>query len=168
MRLYARSTKGSEGEVEEIEWDVWALLALNEAHVMSAADPWPVLQAALRTVCAERVRAWRRESALPESLVARVPPDVPSVLRESQLWDEWWLGAWAALSPRQRIAVDFRYRWGMPFDIVAAALDVSESTARVHVSAGLGRLRNYARVFPPPTGRPASLPTCPPSHPPTT
>ena len=50
--------------------------------------------------------------------------------------------ALSALSPQQRLAVEYHYRWGWPYWAVAAAIGASEATARVHAMRGLKTLCN--------------------------
>lgn len=152
LRAYARHTRCSEDEVEEILWDVWALAADSESSFVHVSDAWPLLKALVQPVCAARVRNWRREvRADPLGSMSDLShAGLAAQLAMQAAWDSWWDGAWKCLGRQERLAVDFRFRWGWDYPYIAAGLEVNESTARSYVARGLARLRNYAEEFPPP------------------
>lgn len=145
LRAYARRTRCSSGEEEEIAWDVWQLAAQHEDLITNCQNQWPLLRGFLRQVCAERLRVWRNESATVRGAIGglRGPGD-HAITRDV----EWLDGAMQSLPKQQRLAVDFRYRWSWPYWAVAAALECEEATARVHVFKGLQKLREIALRLP--------------------
>lgn len=142
LRAYASRTRCSEGEVEEILWDVWERAVGSEDTLRSCDDQWPIIAALLRAVCAERLRVWRREISFATSSVDGLPTTFPET-NEQDEQDRWNAVAMAmqGLSTHQRLAVDFRYRWGWPYWGIAAAIDCDETTARVHVLRALRKLQ---------------------------
>ena len=72
------------------------------------------------------------------------PPSVSATLGDLESWIGWLPLALRLLPEKQRIAVDFRYRWGMPYWAVAAAIETTDVGARVCVCRGLARLRTLA------------------------
>lgn len=148
---YAQTTRCSVGEAEEIAADVWATAVVFEASLAVSEDQWSILQPLIRSLCARRMRVWRREQAWATGRLEQV--EAPTANDQSMyhvaLW-RWWEHASASLSDQQRSAIDLRYRWGWSFPDVAEALDVAEPTARVHVLRGLEKLRQFCSVHPPP------------------
>lgn len=141
---YCRRTRCSEGEIDEILWDLWQEATEHEEALAGSSDEWPLLQDLLRQICATRVRSWRRESRLNDNGydVALTCDDE----RTGELHiNDWMLRLIAQLPQQQRQAIDFRFRWGWPYWAVAAAIDTGESTARVHVVRGMRRLRELAK-----------------------
>lgn len=153
LRAYCRTLRCSDDEVEDILWDVWQEATAAEAALDALADPWPILQSLVRRVCAIRLRGWRRECPLDgESVIAQTAND-EEVLESREALRVWADHLLGELPEQQRLAIDFRFRWGWPYWAVSAAIDVSEPTARVHVARGLRRIRALARRSPPPPRR---------------
>lgn len=149
-RPYCRRLRCSEDEIDEILWDLWQEATEHEQALAASIDQWPLLRCLLRQLCAARARSWRREFPLSEKHadVENTEPDGPVEAQDPGESIGRLLGD---LPEKQRLAVDFRCRWGWPYWAVAAALDTSEPTARVHVARGLARLRHLvAALLPPP------------------
>lgn len=145
IRAYLRRVPCDAGEVEEVIWDVWGLASEHEDELMSD-DPWPFVVPLIREVCRQRMGAWRHEQRNEALLRRAVAVDADTTSDDGD-------GAWSRvehalglLTARQRAAVDYRYRWGWPYWAVAAALECSEPTARVHAHRGLARLRILASI----------------------
>ena len=149
VRPYCRRMRCSEGEIDEILWDLWQEATEHEQALAASSDQWPLLRCILRQLCATRARSWRRESRLEDHHldVAYGGGDEPA---GGQDLYELVPRLLAGLPAKQRLAVDFRFRWGWPYWAVAAAIDTAEPTARVHVARGLRRLREFAREGCPP------------------
>ena len=145
LRQYALRTRCSQGEADEIIWDTWQRAVACEQALVAARDKWQVLHPLIKRRCAERLRVWRRETDRLDD-----GPD-PRTEDERARLDPREAGGWLSravleLSERQRLAVEYRCRWGWPYWAVAAAIDCSEPTARVHVHRGLEKLRAFALV----------------------
>ncbi len=152
ISAYLRKPPFTAEEREDIVCDVRAEMLA----VASATDDTPARWAAalrvLRRECAARMRRRRHESPLgdcianvpddPEIACAdeAAPPDLPS----------WLARALQALPFKQRYAVDYRYRWGWDYDIVAAAIESTPGAARKAACLGLKKMREFARDDPPP------------------
>lgn len=150
LRAYCRTLRCSDDDAEDILWDVWQEATASESNLKASSDPWSILQLLARRACAARVRTWRRERPLDdENLSVETSDDDPALENRFALriWSDRLLGG---LPEKQRLAIDFRFRWGWPYWAVAAAIDTAEATARVHVARGLRRLRSLARRSPPP------------------
>lgn len=146
-RPYCRRLRCSESEIDEILWDLWQEATEQEQALVASSDQWPLLRNLLRQLCRTRLRSWRRESCPYDKDVDVAQPDSDEPLEELQIHD-WLSQSLADLSAKQRLAVDFRYRWGWPYWAVAAAIDTAEPTARVHVVRGIRRLRELAKQSP--------------------
>jgi DNA-directed RNA polymerase specialized sigma24 family protein len=149
IRAYCHRTRCDPEEVNQIVWDLWQEATTHESALERAEDRWTVLLGLLRRLCAQRVSEMRRECRLPEFEV-----DVQVLSPGEESGDprdpsDLILHRLAELPYQQRIAVDFRFRWGMPYWAIAAALDTAEATARVHVARGLRALRNNSLDAPP-------------------
>jgi DNA-directed RNA polymerase specialized sigma24 family protein len=144
MRRYLAAVPCSSGEREEIIWDVWASAADHETGLLDTPRQWLILRTLLRAECAARVRTWSREyldervSDLAVEL--EVPPPDPVSM-------DVLLRALDTLPRVERLAVDFRHRWGWSYRLVAGAMGISEGAARVAVSRGLGRLRQLLASY---------------------
>jgi RNA polymerase sigma factor (sigma-70 family) len=141
IRAYLRFVPCSQDEAEEILWDVWAMAAEEEAEMMGT-DPWPAIVRLIRAACRSRAGTWRHEQAGDKAAALAEPRQDTgeSVVDDTDLLADV-ENALASLPATQRAAVDYHYRWGWPYQIVAAALDCTEVTARVHAHRGLTRLR---------------------------
>lgn len=148
LRAYCRTLRCSDDEVEDILWDVWQEATAEESRLGASADAWPILQSLVRRACAVRLRDWRRECPLDEERVIAQPVDDAEVFENRNTMRAWADHLLGELSEKQRLAVDFRFRWGWPYWAVAAAIDATEPTARVHVARGMCRLRSLARSGP--------------------
>ena len=139
----ARSPYGVD-ERNEIAWDAWQLAVERERQLVGSSDHWALLSICLREACRDRLRSLRHERAASERDLSEhcSLESLDSVVEVShdELCDEV-LIALGSLSQQQRDAVDYRYRWGWPYEIVAAALNCKEATARVQAKRGLDRLR---------------------------
>lgn len=114
------------------------------ASLIGSSDPRQVLIGHAREVCRVWVYTQRHELRLDDrkdldravserrGWLASPARGTMSVERavEQREWVERLLGQ---LTEHQRIAVDFRFRWGMPTSFIATLLDVTESTVRVHL-----------------------------------
>lgn len=140
LRAYCRRMSSSDEDVEEVLWDIWQDAVALEGTLTTATNQWPILHELARRACATRMRRWRREYPLEEvsAAIEERLADDPEGRRECGTPVE---GLLSCLPHQQRLAVDFRYRWGWPYWAVAAALDTTEPTARVHAARGLRRLR---------------------------
>lgn len=158
LHAYCRSLRCDRSACDDLLWDVWYDAVKAEEAIAAAADPWPILKRLARNVCESRMRRWRREHPLDNDVV---PEEHRDAVEEADVENA--LQTWAdrilrSLPEKQRIAVDFRCRWGWPYWAVAAAIDASEPTARVHVARALRRLRDLVRQTPPPGPELTSLP----------
>ncbi|HEX5439044.1 MAG TPA: hypothetical protein VFW98_17965 [Gemmatimonadaceae bacterium] len=136
---------------EQAIWDVWATAVAREEVLRGAEDDWPILRKVAAHVCAERLRVCRHEQPMDGRLLDAIAATSAAERRPRS--DEvrgWVADALAALPEKQRVAVDFRFRWHFPYWAVAAGIDAPESTARVCVLRGLQKLRRYAAAHPPP------------------
>jgi DNA-directed RNA polymerase specialized sigma24 family protein len=156
LRAYLRCGRWSDQEVEELLWEVWSMAVEVEDTLAASRDRWPVLRELAARASSRLLRVRRRER------LSRCWADDGTVLDVWQLVDAeldsveteplriWTAAVLMQLSEQQRLAVDYRYRWGWPYWAVAAAIDIAEPTARVHASRGLERLRKIAERCPPP------------------
>ena len=152
LHAYLSHLPCSRSERREIFWDVWAAAFESESNILSARDPWLALAPVLRAVCAERVGAWRTEAKFASEARAMViepgsnamATNAEAGIADSSLCTiarlEWADVALRQLPPNERLAVDYRHRWGWPYPLVGAALSISESSARVYVARGLARI----------------------------
>lgn len=150
LRAYCRFLRCRPEEVDELLWDVWHEAIESEAALAASDDQWPILKRLACTACS----AWRRQRRRARPIEDDAAIEVTDTVEERDR--DWVLRVWtervlAALPEKQRLAVDFRFRWGWPYWAVAAGIETSEPTARVHVARGLQRLRRLAQEFPPPT-----------------
>jgi DNA-directed RNA polymerase specialized sigma24 family protein len=148
IRAYCETTRCDPSEVEQIVWDLWDEATSHETRLMESQDRWAILLALLRPLCARRVTVARRElHYLTE------PPDDAGYAGDDrhahlEKLTEWAMEQLHKLPHKQRIAVDFRYRWKMPYWAIAAGIETEESTARVHVTRGVRTLRALAKELP--------------------
>lgn len=149
MRAYALRTRCSIDEADQIVADVWQLAVDHEDTILTDADPWILLHRLLKSVCASRVRVWRREVLLREALldaatlIAAEPLDVAD--EESGLV-AWVIAQLDRLPNRQRFVLDRHFRHQWPYSAIARDLGTTEATTRVHAFRGLARLRDFARA----------------------
>jgi RNA polymerase sigma factor (sigma-70 family) len=149
LRAYLRRARWSPEQIEELIWDVWGVAVELEESLVDARDQWPILRRLAAQLSARRLRVRRRELSLGDNVAQ---PSRSNPIEESagdafarRTWIE---DALARLSEKQRLAVDYRYRWGWPYWAVAAAVGTAEPTARVHAKRGLDRLREMVRMMP--------------------
>jgi RNA polymerase sigma factor (sigma-70 family) len=139
LRAYAARLAHDADDIDELVWDAWQMAVEREAELVDSSDQWNLLVGCLRTRCADEMRR-RRQSAIiagsPDEMQTRNGVEVGDSQVEVDL-----AAALAKLTPNQRMAVEYHYQWGWPYWAVAAAIDVSEPTARVHGARGLQRLR---------------------------
>lgn len=145
LRAYCRSLCPSDDQIEELLWDIWAEAAAHEPALAAASDQWPVLHVIARRVCAMQAKVGRRECPLNHDVPTEAEDDSRDAVDNQRLLRAWIDHLLDELPQQQRAAVDYRYRWNWPYWAVAAALDVEEPTARVHVTRGLRRLRTLAK-----------------------
>jgi len=151
---YLRRAKWNEREIQELVWDTWALAVENEDTLTASTDPWPALRGLAAAASRRRLRVRRYELvSAADVLSAAQAGDTEESTGDRQALARWTERVLAQLPMQQRVAVDLRYRWRWPYWAVAAAIETTESTARVHVWRGLAKLRRLAAHFPPPHGR---------------
>lgn len=145
VRGYARRAHCHE-VADDILWDVWQMATERETELMGAPDCWPILHDLVKAVLHDRKRAalYERELDAEATKTEAPQPEAAEEIRARDDLIEWALGALHELTEKQRLAVDYRFRWNWPYRIVAAAIDSSEPTTRVHVMRGLARLRQMA------------------------
>ena len=149
LRGYCRRVRCTDDEINQIVWDVWQEATDHETQLAESGDQWPVLHAIVRARCAAHVQTYRHEVPFENQDVAVEDNAVDDADERRQRMQEWAVEALERLPDKQRRAVDYRFRWGWSYDIVAAALETAEPTARVHVARALRRLREIARESPP-------------------
>lgn len=149
LRAYCRFLWCRPEDVDELLWDVWHEAIESEATLAASDDHWPILKRLACTACSARRRQRRRERPIEDDAAIEVTNAVEERDRDRVLRD-WTERILAALPEKQRLAVDFRFRWRWPYWVVAAAIETSEPTARVYVARGLQRLRRLANQRPPP------------------
>lgn len=150
LRAYCHTLRCSDDDAEEILWDVWQEATASEPSLVASSDQWPILQLLVRRACAVRVRGWRRERPLHDQGLTAEMIDGDEALEYQHALRSWTHQLLCELPEKQRIAVEYRCRWGWPYWAVAAAMDSAEPTTRVHFALGLRRLRSLARRSPPP------------------
>jgi hypothetical protein len=131
-------------------WDVWALAAESDLAVLEREDGWATLRPLVQEVSRTCVRRARYERPLFDPALGS--RDSGTARRREMNGSEllaWEAAALASLSHQQRVVVDLRYRYGLPDDVIAKALDICEATVRVHAMRGLGHLREFAKHRPP-------------------
>lgn len=130
---------------DDILWDVWQLASQHETELVASEGCWPILQGVLKEVLRERKHIARYERTLDRATLSATSSSesVEEAVYSDELI-EWALAALGQLTEKQRLAVDYRFRWNWPYRIVAAAIDATEATTRVHVMRGLTRLRKMA------------------------
>lgn len=144
LRAYIRRAHCDDA-ADDILWDVWQVATERESELILSTDCWSILHEIVKTVIHVWKRSERRERPLePELMRPEEPVDNPEDVRARDELIEWTLAALGDLTDKQRMAVDYRFRWNWPYRIVAAAIDASEPTTRVHVMRGLARLRLMA------------------------
>lgn len=117
-RSYCRRIRCSEGEVDEILWDLWQEAAECEHLLIISRDQWPLLLDLLRRLCARQVRSWRRECRMEDGNVELSCCEQAASLEAPDVHG-WISGLMEQLPPKQRQAIDFRLRWGWPYWAVA-------------------------------------------------
>lgn len=150
LRAYCRTLRCSEDDIEDILWDIWQEATASKPTLATSNDQWPILHLLARRICATRARWWRRECPLDDNdhVTASIDPgELLDSQQELRVWADQILGR---LPEKQRLAIEYRCRWGWPYWAVAAALDSAEPTARVHVARGLRHLRTLTQQSPPP------------------
>jgi len=110
---------------------------------MVSRDPWPILVHLLRPLCARRVTWARKELPIGDVPIDSSGDSIDLQMNRQVLID-WMVRRLVDLPEQQRLAVDFRYRWGWPYWAIAAGIGTSEPTARVHLTRGVRRLRQFA------------------------
>lgn len=143
LRGWLRRGIGNHDEVDDLIAEVWTAAMEHEGALFASADPWPILRDVMRRVWADHMRRFRHA----ESLVRLADSDGNGTLDEDTdagSGGDWVSKALLTLPYKERWAVDFRYRWNMPYWAVAAGISTSEAGARVAVSRGLKRLRALA------------------------
>jgi len=142
LRGYVRRCRCDEDVLEEIVQEVWARAVEREIEICASQGAWPTIHDIARQVCRAHVRARRHQQQIARHVgaVSAPTPDSDSSDSEARQWTAV-QRAMSVLSEKQRQAVDFRYRWRWPYWAVAAAIDASEETARVHTSRGLRKLQ---------------------------
>lgn len=154
LRAYLQRARWNPGEIEDLVWDIWGAAVEFEESFANCHNPWSILRQLAADASASHLRVRRHELSQGDS-IARLPSR--DHLRESpdeaQLRRAWIDRALGQLSEKQRLAVDYRHRWGWPYWAVAAAVGTAEPTARVHAMRGLERLRRIAKACPPPLSR---------------
>jgi RNA polymerase sigma factor (sigma-70 family) len=139
IRAYLSRLPCSDGEREEISWDLWAAVCSHETEFLEAPSKWPVVLRHLRQICRERVRVWAHEvPAESENVEARgmfefIPSETERVAQLN--------AAIQLLPPLQAKALRMRYLSGQSYAAIAMRLGTSAGSVRVSVCLALKRLR---------------------------
>jgi RNA polymerase sigma factor (sigma-70 family) len=149
LHAYCRFLRCEPEDANEVLWDIWQEAIELEPTLAASVDQWPILKRLARSACSARRRQRGRERSIEDDLAIEVTDTVEERDGERVL-RAWTESVLAVLPEKQRLAVDFRFRWGWPYWAVAAAIETSERTARVHVARGLHRLRRLAHEVAPP------------------
>jgi DNA-directed RNA polymerase specialized sigma24 family protein len=145
---YIRCVTRDADERSDILADVVALCWTDRRCLLDAVDPGALVLGHVRNVC----RVWKNNRRHDVIVGADAVLDASSEacedesmsVRTAQARIAWAERILSTLTPQQRVAVDFRCRWGWPYEIIAHVLDASEATARVHVWRGLRNLQRVA------------------------
>jgi DNA-directed RNA polymerase specialized sigma24 family protein len=140
IRAYLRRIPCSTDEKDQIVWDVWGLAVLHETE-LQADDAWPVIAELTRQACRPYLRRWRYERFGGGVQIRLADVQAPDATSTDEFRCACVAAAMEKLTAHQRWAVEYRYRWGWPYWAVAAALECTSATARVHSHNGLVRLR---------------------------
>lgn len=155
MRSYVRRVAATGHDAEELLAEVHVQAWINRAAVIDDEAPFRIVMQHVQLVCRTWVRHRRREVPLDAVFHGGVEDDSAETgtgmsIDEAQRRLDWGKRALAQLSENQRAVVDLRYRWSLSYAMIAAALGMSEATARVHAFRGIGRLRSIVATDPPP------------------
>lgn len=146
LRSYVRHVSREDDDVAELIAETWSRAWTCKADFLIAPDPATSLICIAREVCRDWMRARRHEVTLCETDGdGDVEPEASTCgsmsIEEAQGQQRWADRVLSQLTQQQRLAVDYRYRWSWSYEVIAAAMDTSEATARVHAWRGLRRLR---------------------------
>lgn len=148
MQTYVQRTRCDCVEAREITADVWAIAIEYESSLVLAPDPWPLLRDIARKCCAQFVRRRRYEVPNFDWALSRTSAaDVSEITIDDDCLADLALDILQRLPTKQRLVLDFHWRWGWPYAFIADVLNVSESTVRVHAMRGLDRLKAALEAY---------------------
>jgi DNA-directed RNA polymerase specialized sigma24 family protein len=155
VRAYIRRVSRDDDDIADLLAETRCLAWLGRAEL--PADPLPidVMIRYAREACRKWMVMRRHETPLDEVGTAMTPHQggmgVDSLsLEEALEWQRWSERVLGRLSPQQRLAVDYRYRWSWDYGYVAAAIGSTEVASRVNAHRGVRRLGMIIANDPPP------------------
>jgi RNA polymerase sigma factor (sigma-70 family) len=146
VRAYVHCVAHDESDVADLVAEASARAWLGRVDILASVVPDTLVFDHTRDACREWVAARRREVPLAPQDGAINDTEISSgdaslSVREAETRQRWVQDLLAQLSDKQRLAVDYRYRWAWPHNLIAAAIGSSEAAVRVHTHRGLRRLR---------------------------
>lgn len=152
LQAYIRRVTSDADEANDLLAETLGRAWMDAPTLLGAAMPGDLLVNHARLVCGEWVSDHRQRTLSvrhlrSEAEMSILPDDAMSVEAATAMRD-WANRVLARLSDKQRIAVDFHYRWGFSYEFIAQVLGAKPSTVRVHVHRGLRHLREFVREDP--------------------